>query len=129
MKAGKESETRAASRTEKCVFDGTQLKDWNERSNDLYMRSSALCGKCCAIYVSNLNTVSQEIKNYVRRVGAGEWKCIDCNQELQKTTLKQDARQIFGLIRLTPATPTEIMQCPGCGTQSTDKIEPLLMLR
>ncbi len=122
-------ETKAASRTDECVFDGTPLRDWSERSNDLYIRSTALCRKCCAIYVSNLNTVSQEITNYVRKVGAREWKCIDCNLELQKVTLQQEARLIFGLIRLVPATQTEIMECPGCGTQSTDRIEPLLMLR
>lgn len=127
MKA--EKDAKAATRTEKCVFDGTLLRDWSERSNDLYIRSTALCRKCCAIYVSNLNIVSQEITNYVRRVGAREWMCIDCNQELQKTTLQHEARMIFGLIRLSPSTRTEIMQCPGCGTQSTDRIEPLLMLR
>ena len=114
-----------------CIFDGVKLSGWTERDSDLFLRSSTVCKSCASIYISNLNRATAEIRNYVRRLGQHEgWKCIGCDARLERVTLHKEVIGLLDFIRQSSRTvPVEIMQCPGCGTSSNERMEPVMMLR
>lgn len=120
-------EAEANERPRVCIFDKSQLSDWVERSSNLYSRFSTICKECASIYVSNFDRINQETINYVRSPEAKDWKCIGCDTELQKVELRREVARLLDFIRLSPTTQlVSVMQCPGCGTNSTEWMEPVM---